>query len=165
MASEISRFVSGLFAMADNDAHITAKRHRLREVETYEVFRDDFDTIETEASQIGTDLQFACSLLPLAIGLTVTLLVTTIAEDRRYYSILSLTAVFYLLGAFFAVSAFRDKGRFRKLIKRIRDSQVLVAEKDAPAIPPTPPIPDPNPPLLLQHAEAPTDNEDAADGE
>lgn len=159
MASEVSRFVLGLFAMAENDdAHIPAKRYRLREVATYEVVRDDFDAIQTEASQIGTDLQFACALLPMAVSLAVVLLITTITQDRTFYSLISLTAVFVLLGLFFSLSAYRDIGRFQRFMQRIRDSQVLVASKDTPVIPSTPPISDPNPPFPVDTA---TDKEDA----
>jgi hypothetical protein len=69
--------------MSPDDAHIPAKRYRLREVQTYEVVRDDFDRIETEAMNIGTDFAFATACIPVAITLTVTLYAATITDRGR----------------------------------------------------------------------------------
>lgn len=117
--------------MQPDDAHIPAKRYRLRELQTYEVVRDDFDAIETEAMNIGTDFAFATACIPVAITLTVTLSTVAVANQFLKMTFLSLMFVCYILGSYFAVRAYRDRGHLKKFMQRIRDNQVApLGEKD-----------------------------------
>jgi hypothetical protein len=110
--------------MNPDDAHIPAKRYRLREVETYEVVRDDFNRIETEAMNIGTDFAFATACLPVAITLTITLYTVTIADRTVKDAFMLLTFTCYILGLYFAVRAWRHRGHLKNFMQRIRDNQV-----------------------------------------
>jgi hypothetical protein len=109
--------------MKPDDAHIPAKRFRLREVQTYEVVRDDFDNIETEAMNIGTDFAFATACIPVAITLTITLLTVPITNQGTEVTFLCLMFICYILGLRFAVSAWRHRGSLKKFMQRIRDNQ------------------------------------------
>ena len=114
-----------------DDAHIPAKRYRLREVQTYEVVLDDFDRIETEATNIGTDFAFATACIPVAITLTVTLLTVTITQKSVRDAFLFLMFSCYILGLRYAVGAWRSRGRLKKFMQGIRDNQVApLGEKD-----------------------------------
>lgn len=117
--------------MNPDDAHIPAKRYRLREVETYEVVRDEFNRIETEAMNIGTDFAFATACIPVAITLTITLYTVTIADRMVKDAFMLLTFTCYILGSYFAVRAWRQRGHLKNFMQRIRDNQVApFGEKD-----------------------------------
>ncbi len=117
--------------MKPDDAHIPAKRYRLREVQTYEVVRDDFDGIETEAMNIGTDFAFATACIPVAITLTVTLKTVTITDQTLKDAFLLLAFTCYILGSYFAVRAWRHRGHLKSFMQKIRDNQVApLGEKD-----------------------------------
>lgn len=131
MESPIVRFALSLFAMNSDDAHIPAKRFRLREVQTYEVVRDDFDSIEAEAMNIGTDFAFATACIPIAITLTITLFTVSITDRALRDTFLVLMFTCYILGSRFAVNAWRHRGHLKKFMQRIRDNQVApFGEKD-----------------------------------
>jgi hypothetical protein len=106
-----------------DDAHIPAKRFRLREVQTYEVVRDDFDSIETEAMNIGTDFAFATACIPVAITLSITLLTVQVTNQGAKVTFLCLMFSCYIVGGRFAVNAWRHRGRLKKFMQRIRDNQ------------------------------------------
>jgi hypothetical protein len=97
-----------------DDAHIPAKRFRLREVQTYEVVRDDFDNIESEAMNIGTDFAFATACIPVAITITITLLTAQVNNQGWKVTFLCLMFICYILGLRFAVNAWRQRGRLKK---------------------------------------------------
>jgi len=111
-----------LFFVANDQ--ITAKRHRVEHVDVYEVFGDELDRIETEATSVGTDLQFALFWLPIAITLTVTLSLTSIQSQKVYVSFFSLTVISYALGIYFAIRWWLCRGVFKRLLAKIRDRQV-----------------------------------------
>lgn len=125
MASTIIRFVLGLFAMVpDSNDHIPAKRHRHRAVDTYEVFSDDFERIEEEGSRVGTDLQFATAWLPVAITLTVTLCTATIQNKHIFTAFYVLMWVSYGFGIFHGFNAWKQRGRFKRLLETIKKNQI-----------------------------------------
>jgi hypothetical protein len=117
--------------MNPDDAHIPAKRFRLRAVHTYEVVRDDFDQIETEAMSVGTDFAFAMACIPVAITLTVTLLTVSVANSTVKLAFFCLMFSCYILGAYFGVAAWRDRAHLNRFMQRIRDNQEApLGEKD-----------------------------------
>jgi hypothetical protein len=117
--------------MRPDDAHIRAKRFRLREVHTYEVVRDDFDHIEAEAMSVGTDFAFATACIPVGITLSITLLTVKIENLSVKLIFLSLMFCCYILGAYFGVEAWRDRGHLKKFMQRIRENQEApLGEKD-----------------------------------
>jgi len=107
-----------------NGEHIPAKRHRLEDVEIYEVTRDELDGIEREAATIGTDLQFSLVLLPIGLSLTATLFLTTISSLRVYVTFLVILIIAYVLGIWFFVRWVRQRGTLKRLLQRIRDRRV-----------------------------------------
>lgn len=109
--------------MHPDDTRIPAKRFRLREVQTYEVVRDDFDGIETEAMNVGTDFAWATACIPVAITLTITLLTVPVTNQGVKETFLCLMFVCYILGLYFAVNAWRQRGRLKKFMQRIRENQ------------------------------------------
>jgi hypothetical protein len=106
------------------DSSIPAVRHRLKGVVTYEVPADDFERIKEEGSAVGTDLQFATVCIPVAITLTITLCTVTITRDRLFEVFFLWMLVFYVLGIFFGFRAWRQRGRFGRLMNRIVALQV-----------------------------------------
>ena len=107
-----------------NGENIPAKRHRLAHVDIFEVTGDELDNIEREAANIGTDLQFSLVLLPIAVSFTLTLVLTTIASPRVYSSFFIITLLTYVLGIYFGIRWFRQRGSFKKLLQKIRDRSV-----------------------------------------
>jgi hypothetical protein len=113
------------------DDQLPARRNSLRQVETYEVVRGDFDNIEKEATGIGTSAAWAFAALPVAVTLNVTLKTVTIADPNTAIPIWALMWSCYILGLFFAVSAYRQRGRLKRFMQDIRDRQVApVAAKE-----------------------------------
>jgi len=121
---QVRDFLLGLFAMPLDDAHIETRRHRHAPVETYEVFVEDFNRIETEAETIGTDLTFGSIWISVAITSTAAL--PTIPNDwnRIFGSFLVATLVGYSLGTYFLLRWHRQKDSLGKLMDRIRSSQI-----------------------------------------
>jgi hypothetical protein len=105
------------------DDQIPAARHRLQGVVTYEVLADDFDRIEQEAKSVGTDLQLACALIPVAIALTVTIKTIPIQDLHTYIVFCIVASVCYLGGVITGVRAWVQRGRLSKLMNRIRAQQ------------------------------------------
>ena len=103
---------------------IPIRRFRLGLMQSYEVLVSDFERIGSEAMSIGTHLAFATACIPVAITLHITLRSATIADAvvRDSFTLLMYTC--YILGAFFGVQAFRQRGRLQKFMQIIRDNQV-----------------------------------------
>jgi hypothetical protein len=100
------------------------KRFRLGEIPSYEVLADDFDRIKDEAQDIGLAFHFAVFCLSVAITISVTL-VTVPIENLLVKAIFILVSFGgYVLGLFFLIQAFRQRGRLGKMMQRIRDRQV-----------------------------------------
>ena len=142
-------FRSALLAvkkMLRADDQLPAKRHSLRQVETYEVECRDFNSIGREASGIGTSFAFAMACLPLAIALNVTLLTVQISLNTAF-PIWTLMWACYIGGAFFSISAWRKRGELKRFMQEIRDNQVAaVAAKVLPLAPDLTVSGDPSPP-------------------
>ena len=101
------------------DDQLPAKRHSLRQVETYEVERGQFDRIESEAAGIGTFAAFAFACVPTAVSLNVTLNTLTITDRSVLIPYWSLMWVCYILGAAFAVTAFLKRGQLKLIFYTI----------------------------------------------
>jgi len=142
------------------DDQLPAKRYSLRQVETYEVERGQFDRIESEATGIGTAFAFATACLPVAVTLNVTLATVTIADKNISYPFWLLMYVCYILGLYFAVIAWRQRGNLRRFMSEIRESQVApIASKTPPSTEDLTAISDPHPP------EMPVEQPVAVEGE
>ena len=122
--SKILQFLLGLFAMPLDDKYIEAKRHRHGPVETYEVFVEDFNRIETEASIIGADLTFAS--IWLSVGVTSTAALPAVPHDWNIFLdvFLMLTFAGYTFGIFFLLRWRRQKNSLKTLMDRIRACQI-----------------------------------------
>ena len=107
-----------------NGENIPAKRHRLENVEIFEVTGDELDGIEREASTVGTDLQFALVLIPIGISLTATLFLTKISSERVYETFLTITIASYVFGIFFFIRWWLQRGTFKRLIEKIRSRRL-----------------------------------------
>ena len=123
LAQLFHRYVTIAVRMVPDD-NIPASRHRLRGIVTYEVNADDFERIETEASTVGTDIQFATVLISTAISFSVTLLTVSIPNQHLHDLFSLITVVGFALGGFFAVRGWRERGHLKRLLSRIRASQV-----------------------------------------
>jgi len=111
--------------MNQNDPYIRAKRYSVREVQTYEVLVTDFDNIESEATNVGTDLTFAVACISVAITIALTLLSVPIPSGTVFTIFSAFLAVCAILGLNFAVKAYRQRGRLKKLMQKIREYQTL----------------------------------------
>jgi hypothetical protein len=120
-----------------NGENIPAKRHRLPHVEIYEVTGDELESIEREASNIGTDLQFCLVLLSVALSFTASLVLTTITNDRVYAVIFIITAIAYILGLYFGKRWFRQRDAFKKCVQKIRDRSVGPIGQEGKVLQPT----------------------------
>jgi hypothetical protein len=107
-----------------SDDQLLARRNSLKQVETYEVVRSEFDSIEREGANIGTAFAFATACIPVAITITVTLATVSISGASTRITFLLLMGICYILGAYFAVCAYRRRGNLKRFMKGIRDSQV-----------------------------------------
>ncbi|HEX4003648.1 MAG TPA: hypothetical protein VHX36_13445 [Candidatus Acidoferrales bacterium] len=105
------------------DDQITIKRYRLGNMQSFEVLVGDFNRIEDEAQSIGTHLGFALACIPVAITINITLATVAIPNQNVKAPFMLLMFACYILGAFFSVSAFRQRGRLRKFMQTIRDNQ------------------------------------------
>jgi hypothetical protein len=103
---------------------IPIKRYRLGKMQSYEILVGDFDRIENEALGIGTDLAFATACIPVGVTLSVTLFTVTIANPLVKDPFLVLMFTCYILGAYFGLRAYRQRGRLRSFMQAIRDGQV-----------------------------------------
>lgn len=107
-----------------SDNQINIKRYRLGKMASYEVLVGDFNRIDHEAQTIGTHLHFFLACVPLAITLHIALRTIPIPDWNIKAPFMLFMYACYILGAFFGVSAFRQRGRLRKFMQDIRDSQV-----------------------------------------
>ena len=107
--------------MPVDEEYIPAKRHRHGPVATYEVFVEDFDRVEEEATNVGTDLQFGIFWLSVAITSTFAF-ITAISEWRVYFFIAMLVG--YGFGAYFYIKWRNQGNALCRLMNRIRASQV-----------------------------------------
>jgi len=110
-------------ALRDDD-QIPIERYRLGKLRSYEVLINDFDRIENVATTIGTDLAFATAFLPVAIALSITLITVTIADWNIKGPFYFFMWSSYILGAYFAVRAFRQRGQLKNFMHNIRDAQI-----------------------------------------
>lgn len=132
------------------DDQLPAKRHSLRQVETYEIERRHFDSIEREATGIGTAFACAAACIPVAVTITVTLRTVPVANPNAAMPVWGLMWACYILGLFFAFSAWRKRGTLKRFMQDIRDSQVApVAAKVPPTSPDLTATNDPNAPPPL----------------
>lgn len=110
--------------MHDNSEPIPAKRHRVQHIETYEVTADELDGVEREGQSVGQDLQFATVFIPIGITLTAVLTTTSIPDIRLYTAFLVALCVSYGFGATFLIRWWRQRGRFLRLMAKIREKPI-----------------------------------------
>jgi hypothetical protein len=108
---------------------IAAKRHRLQQLELYDVSGDELDHLEQLGSSVGTDLQFCMFCLPIGISATLTLLVVNVTNPHVYETFWVAIFVGFGLGAFFGYRWLMARGQFSKCIDKIRQRQVRGVEK------------------------------------
>jgi hypothetical protein len=106
------------------DDQIPIKCYRLGKMQSYEVLVSDFDRIESEATSIGTDLAFATACIPVGITINITLKTVSIADPLVKDPFLIRMFTCYILGAYFGVRAYRQRGRLKVFMQAIRDVQV-----------------------------------------
>ena len=110
--------------MPVNGENIPAKRHKLEQVEIFEVTGDEIDSIEREAVNVGTDLQFCLVLIPVALTLFATLFLTTITNPRVYIVFFIVAFGSLVFGIYFAVRWFPERRSFKKCLDKIRNRRV-----------------------------------------
>jgi hypothetical protein len=120
------RYSLGLFSTmtSDPNAQIPIKRYRIGQMASYEILVSDFDRIEAEAMTIGTDFAFAIALLPVAVTLMLALVVSKIDIAWVRDTFLTLMLVCYILGLYFSVRAYRQRGHLKRVMQAVRDAQV-----------------------------------------
>ena len=129
---------------------LPAKRHSIERVETYEVERHQFDSIEREATSIGGFFAMATACLPVGVTLTATLKTVSVPDPVTASALWGLMWACYILGIFFAGFAWKQRGKLKRFMQEIRDSQVApVAAKEPPVAPDLTAIPNPDAPLSL----------------
>ncbi len=110
--------------MLREEERIPAKRHRLKELELYDVSGDELDNLEQMGSNVGTDLQFCTFWFSVAITATLTLIAVPITNAHVYTVYLVATFFGYGFGAYSGVRWWRARGQFSKCIDKIRERQV-----------------------------------------
>lgn len=119
-----AKFALGLFAMPIDDTYIQTRRHRHSPVSTYEVFVDEFDRIEIEAENIGSDLTFATFWISEAITSTLALPAIPPSWIHIFSAFLMAMLAGYGFGAYFLWRWSKQKNALKRLMKKIRDSQI-----------------------------------------
>jgi hypothetical protein len=117
-------FLLGLFAMPVEETFIQTRRYRHCAMPTYEVLVDDFDRIEEEAQTIGSDLTFATFWISEALTSTLALPSIPSAWIHIFSAFLMALIVGYGFGAYFLWRWSKQKNALKKLMKKIRDSQI-----------------------------------------
>lgn len=108
----------------ENEDHIPIERYRLGKLRSYEVLVEKFESIETEAMNIGTDLTFSVACISIAVTLTATLPQGSITNKPLYDVFLFAAIICWIEGARFGLKAYRQRGRLKILMQGIRDSQI-----------------------------------------
>ncbi len=111
--------------MSADDSYISAKRYRLKEVKTYEVFVSDFDRIEQEANGTGTHLQFATFWFAIGIGSALTLIAIPALSIKAYITYLVFTILGLSLGLFHGQRWQKQGNSLKKLMNGIRENQSM----------------------------------------
>ena len=118
-------FVTRFLTMAlHSDDQISIKRYRLGKMQSYEVLVSDFNRIENEAQSVGTHFSFFLACIPVGITILITLVTVPISNWNIKGPFMLLMYACFILGAFFGVSAFRQRRKLGKFMQDIRDSQV-----------------------------------------
>jgi hypothetical protein len=104
--------------------HTSIKRFRRGGLASYEVMRDEFESIESEAANLGSYLQAAIFCFPIAITITITLLTVPLADGFKKDAFFLTMLSAYVFGCFFAYGAWRQRGRFRRFMQKISANQV-----------------------------------------
>jgi len=111
-------------AMPFEQDQITAKRHRLRHLDLYDVSGDELDNLEHVGANVGTDLQFATFWFPIGISSLLTLKTIPISNPHIYEAYLVATFVGFGFGVYFGIRWWFNRGQFKKCINKIRERQV-----------------------------------------
>jgi hypothetical protein len=116
------RFTQGILETMPDQ--IPIKRFRLGQMQSYEVLVSDFERIASEATSIGTDLAFTFACVPVAITIHITLKFVTVPDQSVKDPFILLMYACYILGAYFGVRAFRQRGNLKKFMGMIKNAQV-----------------------------------------
>ncbi len=123
-------------SQAERDS-IRVRRGPIDSITVYEVTEQELDDLE-RGGDGGTYLNFALSLISIALSFLIALTTTTIASDRKYTTFV-IVSVGSTLGALvFLVLWWRNRKSVKEVIAEIRDrappEEVDDTDKDAEAV-------------------------------
>ena len=120
-ADNIKRLSEQLWLVAERTKQeFLVERHAFTSVTIYEVTADDLEQLERETLTISEDFSFASVGLAIAATLTVSLLVSTVKNDRVFQLLCLSTIVGYICALFFGIRWWRGRRQFQRVSHRIR---------------------------------------------
>jgi len=114
-------WLRGIYHMA-NGSKIDAKRHSIGLVEIYELTADELDRIESEAMEVGQDLQYCSICLTAGLSFLIALLTTEIKSAHTFAIFVVLTITGLCFAVYFAQRYFRSRKKCKRVVQRIRAS-------------------------------------------
>jgi hypothetical protein len=82
---------------------IPVRRHRIAELDVYEVSSEELDQLERAGLHGTESFGFLIAGFSVGISLTVSLTTVDIHSDRLYESFLIITVIAYVVGVFFGI--------------------------------------------------------------
>ena len=98
----------------------TVESHAVSRLVVYEVFQEDLDQLEREASTVSEDVTFGVFTFATAISFSIALATTTIESIRTFNIFWVVTLVSWLAAAFFGVRWYRGRRRYKGVISTIK---------------------------------------------
>ena len=98
----------------------TVERHAVDRLVVYEVFQEDLDQLEREASTVSEDVTFGVFTFATAISFSIALATTTIESIKVFNIFWVVTLVSWLATVFFGVRWYRGRERYKGVISTIK---------------------------------------------
>jgi len=107
-----------------SDGHIPLRIHSISQLEAYMVTADELDSLEREGCDVGLNFHTCLFCLTLAISFAVTLVTTTIDSRKTFDIFVIIVVVGTILGIYFGIEWYRNRGAFGAIFERIKERQV-----------------------------------------
>ena len=107
-----------------NREHIPVRRHGIHDVETYEVFQDELDRIESEGSDLGINFNIGVAGLTSGLSFLANLLLTPVPPGKIFTVFVVITVFGFDFGTAHMIKWLRSKGNLERILTRVRDRKV-----------------------------------------
>ena len=114
-----------------NHDRIPVRRHRIAELDVYEVSSEDLEQLERAGLRGAEAFGFLVFGLSVGISLTVTLVTVDISSNRVFESFLITTIIAYVVGVFFGIRWFLERRSAKTVSQRIRSRIGPIGDDEA----------------------------------